>query len=614
MKQATRAWEHIDTPVIAQERKQVAETGERLTEEDMTGKELLKESVKRVLPAALSMCMIVPTRAAVSYLPDVTPSMARPGYWSGLQQDAGEVLLSMEEIQQANEAFCRTPETMMYNLREEPETFDALELREALAKGARADAGYYLGWTYGSGGSRLNQAYFDRLIENGRDPNARAAQPLRYAVASRHTVLRTFPTRDAILGNPSDTDFDYQSLTAIRINEPMTIYAESADGAFYMVHTACCSGWVSKADVAVCRDRAEWLDAWDIPPEEVLVVTGDKVYTEASNTSPVVSERLLGQGAVFRSVRVENPNELIHNRAAYYNYVIYLPVRNEDGSYAKTKALISMHANVSEGYLPLTKANIAAVTFETLGNAYGWGGMLHTNDCSGVVRDIYKCFGLELPRNGNWQSKMPAAKLDLREKTVAEREALLDTLPLGTALMFNGHEMLYLGKAEGKYYVYSTVSTIRTPGGDGSQKIRGFVVNALDTKRVNGKTWLEELHTAIVPYYPLLDGKSYPLAGYTEPYHAPSAADGETLSRAQLVQALGTLTEKLDAKDEQALRQAAEKLFQDSPDGFRKRAAFSALLQGSGESTANGLGAYRGLAQLALQAARNVCAVEHSGA
>ena len=36
---------------------------------------------------------------------------------------------------------------------------------------------------------------------------------------------------------------------------------------------------IKASDVAICKDREAWLGAWDIADDEVLVVTGNKVYT-----------------------------------------------------------------------------------------------------------------------------------------------------------------------------------------------------------------------------------------------------------------------------------------------------------------------------------------------
>jgi len=82
-----------------------------------------------------------------------------------------------------------------------------------------------------------------------------------------------------------------------------------------------------------------------------------------------------------------------------------------------------------------------------------------------------------------------------------ERIRFLDALPLGSILYFSGHEMLYLGKEDGKYYVISSVGTIMRPEDPTvRQRIRGIVINTLDVRRANGNTWLNDLTTALIPY------------------------------------------------------------------------------------------------------------------
>jgi hypothetical protein len=182
-------------------------------------------------------------------------------------------------------------------------------------------------------------------------------------------------------------------------------------------------------------------------------------------------------------------------------------------------ALIPETAEVSIGYLPLTMENIAKVTFNNLGDAYGWGGMLDVEDCSGFVRTIYSCFGLELARNTTWQTAMPMAKISFTNTCREERMKILDSLPLGSVLYFSGHEMMYLGKVNGEYFVISAVGSIMNPHENGvKQRIRSNIINSLDIKRANGLTWLDSLTTANVPYWGLLEGKIYNMPEY-EWYH-----------------------------------------------------------------------------------------------
>ena len=207
-------------------------------------------------------------------------------------------------------------------------------------------------------------------------------------------------------------------------------------------------------------------------------------------------------GTVLELAKDVNPNELIDNRAAYNNYAVWVPVRNDDGTYSKKLTLISEHKKVYEGYMPLTKENISKVVFSALGNTYGWGGSLNSDDCSGYMRNVYKCFGMELARNTTWQSSMPMAKVNMQYMPKEEKIKFFDALPFGTILYFSGHEMMYLGERNEKYYVISAVGTIMQPENPSvRQRIRSTIVNTLDVKRANGNTWFDELTVALVPYF-----------------------------------------------------------------------------------------------------------------
>ena len=225
---------------------------------------------------------------------------------------------------------------------------------------------------------------------------------------------------------------------------------------------------------------------------------------------------MLTMGTVLKLEKGANPDELVDNRSTYNNYVVWLPIRNDDGTYSKKLSLISEHKKVHAGFLPFTKENISKVVFSALGNTYGWGGSLNSDDCSGYMRNVYKCFGIELARNTTWQTAMPVAKVNMQYMPREERIRFLDALPFGTILYFSGHEMMYLGNRNGKYYVISAVGTIMQPENPSvRQRIRSVIVNTLDVKRANGNTWFDEITVALVPYYDIDDNT---LPGY-EWYH-----------------------------------------------------------------------------------------------
>ena len=470
--------------------------------------------LKRI--TALMLCLItaltlaLPAAAAeIKYMPDVTAEMSHASYWAKLYDNADEVILNSEEINAFNEDTYIASGTMVMDLRTIGDTFDGVARNEAIKKSATADAEYYFGWTYGSNGKKAAWPYYEKMIRNCIDPRAKTSMPIRYAVAVERTTLHVFPTHEPIWDDPADHDFNYQYLSAVQVNDPLVIYTTSRDGKFYLARSKDCSGWIPAEDVAVCKDKAEWESAWVIPEDKVLVVYGNKEYTDESYTAPETARRMLGQGTRLELVTDLEPDQLVNNRSPYHNYVIYLPVRREDGSYEKKMALLPETAKVSVGYLPLTMENIAMVALQNLGDAYGWGGMMDVEDCSGLIRTIYACFGLEIGRNGNWQWNMNMEKIDMANMSVEEKLMIIDRLPLGAALCFSGHEMMYLGKENGKYYVISTVSSIMSPDTGKRLRTRDVMINTLDVKRANGQSWLQALNMAFMPCYAKLEGKTY---------------------------------------------------------------------------------------------------------
>ena len=465
---------------------------------------------------ALLLCMITAVTLAlpaaateIKYMPDVTAEMSHASYWANLYDDAEEIILSPEEIKAFNEDTYIASGTMVMDLRTVADTFDGLARNRAIRSSATADAEYYFGWTYGSDGKKAEWSYYEKMIKNCIDPNIKTNMKTRYAVAVERTTLHVFPTHEPIWDDPADRDFNYQYLSAVQVNDPLVLYTTSKDGKFYLARSKDCSGWIPAEDVAICKDKAEWESAWVIPEEKVLVVYGNKEYTDESYTAPETARRMLGQGTRLELVTDLAPDQLVNNRSPYHNYVIYLPVRDEDGRYEKKMALLPETAKVSVGYLPLTMENIAMVALRNLGDAYGWGGMMDVEDCSGLIRTIYACFGLEIGRNGNWQWNMNMEKIDMANMSIEEKLMIMDELPLGAALCFSGHEMMYLGKENGKYYVISTVSSIMSPETGKRLRTCDVMINTLDVKRANGQSWLQALNMAFMPCYAKLEGKTY---------------------------------------------------------------------------------------------------------
>ncbi len=472
---------------------------------DRKGKTIKKAA--RLLAGALFLFLLGRGSALAAHplqLPGVTAEMGDAAFWLADDDGAEAVLADYAAIQALNRQNLTKPECCMNDLKNAAMTYDGAALNQALLKSAIAEtegyikAGYYMDIV----GNPVTEEFFAPILLNMTSPNASAEQTARYGIVVNRTDLRGFPTRLLMTDEVTDIDFDYFQLGSLRVNEPVLVRLISADGHFYYCDSLTYSGWVFADDVALCASREEWLSAWDLPPEDVLVVTGGRVYLEYSNTQPRFSGKMLTMGTVLRQAQPEEYGDMIANRSPYQNYVVWMPVRRYDGTYSRELTLIPQNSDVRNGYLPLTPENLVQCAYKVLGNAYGWGGMLKSQDCSTFVRDVYRCFGLELPLNVTWQSAMPVRKYNMAGKTDAEKMQVLDALPPGALLNFdnNAHTMMYLGKYAGQYYVINSLGSIRHPERDGRLRVRSIVINTLSAERLDGSTWLSRLGMMVIPW------------------------------------------------------------------------------------------------------------------
>ncbi|MCR5203182.1 MAG: SH3 domain-containing protein [Lachnospiraceae bacterium] len=471
-----------------------------------------KKVVAGLLALALTFSNVSITKAVI-YMPDVTSDMSEASYWIDKQVNTDKVLSTSEKIEAINQASISAEGTSLLNLKEYKTAIDGQSISDNLVSSAKTELTARIGKWYDEEGNTITEEYIKDIYENAENTEAATNTEAKYGVVVDPSVLTAYPTDKMLLDDPGDSDFDNLYLSGIRLNEPVLIKSVSKDKEYYYVESAFCPGWIEAEDVAICADKEEWLSAWDFAAEGTLVVLDDKMYTEDSNTNPDTANRELTMGTYVELVADEDlvigDNEDITgakgvidgtNRAGYNNYIVYLPVRDDDGNYTKEVTFISEGAQVHEGYVPLTIENTMNIAFNSLGNTYGWGGMLSANDCSGYLRDVYACFGLHLARNTTWQMNMPVKKYDTSSMTNEEKMALLDTLPAGSCLYFSGHTMIYLGHEGDKYYVISSASSIMNPDESGRQRARSVMINTLDAKRANGNTWMTSLIKFTVPY------------------------------------------------------------------------------------------------------------------
>ena len=428
----------------------------------------------------------------LDYANGVSGKMTKPDFWAKLSEQPDQVLASASEIEKINAAALANANTYMNDLKNIPETYDGLALRESLANDLIASANRE---NYYADGVQVDKtSYFSRMKNNIlQSTPATAEATVRYAICTKRTELKWCPTTAYIGYSETDTD-DEGVNSALNINEPMVIKAQTGDGRFYWGYAGNCTGWVNAEDVAICSSKEEWLDAWEVDPtsKDFIVVTTDRLVTDTYFYSKDISAKTLTMGTTLKLAKKEDIPAALDGRNDWHNYVVYLPTRDDKGNYVKKVGLISEHSKVHVGYVPYTERNLLQIAFECLGNRYGWGGSMDAMDCSAYVVSVYRCFGFNLPRNTTWQRAMDDC-IDFTEKTDKQKKKLIEQASIGSVLYFKGHEMMYLGSYNGKQYVISALGSVMDVEDESVRSVYNVAINTLDVKRKDGTTWLTNL-------------------------------------------------------------------------------------------------------------------------
>ena len=416
----------------------------------------------------------------------VTDEMKKPDYWLDKSiEDSDKVLADKEAIAATNKQIVEISNNNVVDMENAFDTeFNADTIRNSLSKAAIPSQLY-------RGSEAIdNNTYFTAIKEAIANTGYTGMQAPIYAVCTGRVDMKDWPTNEQLVYIPNDYDDDLQS-SAMNANEPFIIRAKCEIGGqiYYWGYSIICSGWVSGENIAICASKEEWLESWkiDLNKDDYVVVTGSKINLEKESAKTVQ----IMLGTYLKLVpESEIPADLKEKCAD--NYIAYLPSKAADGKFVKQIAVLSKSLEINQGLLPYTECNVLDLAFACLGDTYGWGCANGDMDCSGYVRQIYRCFGYELARNTTWQQLLPGCAIDIREMSDEQRKQFFSTLPTGTALYFSGHTMIYLGNENGVYYVISDLGSVYDID-QTLKNIRAVTVNSLDVLRGNKRTWLNNL-------------------------------------------------------------------------------------------------------------------------
>ena len=427
---------------------------------------------------------------------DVTPEMMTADFW--IDEDDNRILMTDEQIaafNYENRVHVKVNDDIYFPYFDEFEdTLDGDLLRAFLK--ANADSAPKDPSKYYLYGSPTNRAYWNNLIALSNIDGVPDEIQVRYGFTTKRMTLRMYPTEDRVFDDPYDQLFDFILYSECMPYMPCYVLHESSDGSYYYVVFDSYAAWVRADAVALCTDKEDWLARQN--PANWLTVTAREIRLGDDPYSYFTSDLVLPMGTKMELIPADEAPSVVSERTTYGDYVVRVPTRGDDGYVVDEYVLIPVSDDVTVGYLPFTPANIVRQAMKLQGDRYGWGGDLRANDCTGITREIYRCFGVLMPRVG--QSNVTGVyKEDVSGIAEEDKLAIISNLYPGSLISFPGHMMIYLGTVDGVPYVISAVGTFVEPAGGSTEVLhpRSVVISSLYVRRANLTPWLNTVTTVL---------------------------------------------------------------------------------------------------------------------
>ena len=401
--------------------------------------------------------------AALPYVIGLHEAYLTPQYWAARLPAADAAILDRVQIAAQN-ARMRAQDTHIQDIASLPPQLGAAQVRTSIGSLSR--------WPtrplYNDVGQPIPPA-LRAAIEANVDLAAVPAEvaPI-YGLVVKRAALRTFPSRQRVFSSVGDTDIDRFQESALFPGDKVAVVHRSRDGRWLFVHSERYSAWI-EADAIASGDKASVLGYGAQGPYRI--VTGAVAHTAYTPEEPRVSRLQLDMGVRLPVLADWPAAEPVNGQQAHASWVVQLPVREPDGALKLVPALLPRSQDSSADYLPLTPRLLLQQAFKFLGERYGWGHDYDTRDCSGFVSEIYRSFGVLLPRNTSAQAISPALdRLSFTDKDgKAVRDRAVADLQVGDLVYIPGHVMMAIGHVDGRTWLIHDTAGGSWFGADGTR-------------------------------------------------------------------------------------------------------------------------------------------------
>jgi hypothetical protein len=413
------------------------------------------------------------TLMALPQLPNVTAEMERPEFWIKKIENPKNLILTSGKIQEMSEENLKRKDLHLCRIRDLKEDWKREEIL-ALLKEDWEDFGRTGEVRYGKGRIPLEEPFGNELKNNLNEGSVKENSSMLLGLIVKRTNIRVFPTDSLSPQTSNRHEFDLFQHSSISPGSPIGIYHFSKDRKWAYVQTSFIRGWIRNQDFAIAKERKDVVDYEEA--KDRLVVTGNLVH--------IFGDSLLRQMAFLVQMGDSFPLLSLSGGTQMANagYVVQIPDREENGHLIFRKGYLPPREDIHLGFPPFTQENVARQAFKMLNHPYGWGDSLGGRDCSRFVMDLFRTFGILMPRNSKEQAALGIDLGRMEGKTEKEKRKFLDqAIPLATTLRLPGHIMVYLGRDKGRHYVIHSIWGVQSSGSSDPklEKIGRVVVSDL---------------------------------------------------------------------------------------------------------------------------------------
>ena len=404
-----------------------------------------------------------PYKRAPEVLPGSNPQWRDPAFWIARMENPDEVLFSVEAIQQMNDNYqkkIRMPEPFKGFPKERTPNLDhwwpgyvlfapdlhnmpSSKVAEIVRERITIQIKYLRSNPYGNVSAiEYSDANIDAFEHEMALDQVRNDIEVYRGIAAKTTLIRNIPSFSPMeIGLPDigERRFDMFNVCLLKIGKPVTILHPSRSGEYVLTLSDEAYGWVRSEDMAFGNEEA--IDRF-VNPDRFVVCTGDRVMFYSDESCTYAS----GWFAMGDRLPRANSNNPRH---------IKRPIRMTNGQLIYETAWLAEDADVHEGWLPYTCRNIVETAFKLMDNPYDFTGGYFGRNHETTYRDIFACFGFELPFHGvlfthfgsnkhNEDVAFPDRKNQNREqfRTILKHEPFVSMHSAG------GHSQLLLGERD----------------------------------------------------------------------------------------------------------------------------------------------------------------------